>query len=181
MAGKATDIPVKPPRSAAAASAAQAWHPMAGLRREIDALLDDFGRGYWQPLRRSLFAAGPLVRRELTWESSGLTPPVDVIDNDKAYEIMAEVPGMDANDITVEVADGSLIIRGEKQEEKEETRRDYYLRERSYGSFERSFSIPEGVAVDRIEASFKNGVLTLLLPKKPEAQQPARKIAIKAA
>jgi len=88
---------------------------------------------------------------------------------------------MDEKNIDVKVADGTLTIKGEKQEEKEEKKKDYYLRERSFGSFERSFAIPEGVDADKIEASFKKGVLTLTLPKKPEAQKPAKKIDIKAA
>ena len=88
---------------------------------------------------------------------------------------------MDEKNIDVKVADGTLTIKGEKQEEKEEKKKDYYLRERSFGSFERSFAIPEGVDADKIEASFKKGVLTLTLPKKPEAQKPAKKIDVKAA
>jgi HSP20 family protein len=88
---------------------------------------------------------------------------------------------MDEKNIDVKVADGTLTIKGEKQEEKEEKKKDYYLRERSFGSFERSFAIPEGVDADKIEASFNKGVLTLTLPKKPEAQKPVKKIDVKAA
>ena len=69
----------------------------------------------------------------------------------------------------------------EKQEEKEEKKKDYYLQERHYGSFERSFEIPEGVDPDKIEAIFKKGVLTVTLPKKVEAQKPAKKVEVKAA
>ena len=123
-------------------------------------------------------AEEPLFRRELAFPT---TPAVDLVESEKAYEITAELPGMDEKNIEVKVADGTLTIKGEKQEEKEEKKKDYYLRERSFGSFERSFAIPEGVDVDKIEASFKKGVLTLTLPKKPEAQKPAKKIDIKAA
>jgi HSP20 family protein len=84
-----------------------------GLRQEVTRLIDDFGQGYWQPLRRSLFASGPLVRRALTWET-GITPPVDVMESENAYEIMAEMSGMDVKNIEVKVADGTLIIKGEK-------------------------------------------------------------------
>ena len=77
------------------------------------------------------------------------------------------------------MADGVLTIKGEKREEKEEKQKDYYLQERSFGSFERSFEVPEGVEVDKIEASFKKGVLMLTLPKKAEAQKPAKKIEVK--
>ena len=87
---------------------------------------------------------------------------------------------MDEKDIEVKVTDGSLKIKGEKQEEREEKERDYYLQERCYGSFERSFELPESVDPDRIEASFKKGVLTVTLPKKAEAQKPAKKIEVKA-
>ena len=88
---------------------------------------------------------------------------------------------MDEKNIELKVSDGMLSITGEKSEEKEEKKKDYYLSERSYGSFERSFRIPEGVDADKIEASFKNGVLTVTLPKKAEAQKPEKKIAVKAA
>jgi len=109
------------------------------------------------------------------------TPAVDVVESDKAYEITAELPGMDEKNIEVKVANDVLTIKGERQEEKEEKKKDYYLRERSFGSFERSFGLPEGVDADKIEASFKKGVLTLTLPKKLEAQKSAKKIDVKSA
>jgi HSP20 family protein len=81
----------------------------------------------------------------------------------------------------VKFADGILTIKGEKQEEKEEKKKDYYLSERSYGSFQRSFQVPDSVDPDWIEASFKNGVLAVTLPKNAEAQKMAKKITVKAA
>ena len=105
----------------------------------------------------------------------------DFTDTEKAYEVTAELPGIDEKDIEVKVANGILSIKGEKQEEKEEKKKDYYLRERNFGSFERSFQVPDGVDTDKIEASFKKGVLTVTLPKKPEAQTAAKKIDVKAA
>jgi HSP20 family protein len=181
MAETVTKLPIQHEKSPSALSKLQEWHPLESLRQEIDHLLDEFGEGYWQPIRRSLFAAGPLVRRGLTWDTTGIAPPVDVMESEKAYEIMAEVPGMDEKKIEVIVANGTLIIKGEKQEEKEEKKKDYYLHERSFGAFERSFSVPESVDADKIEASFKKGVLTVTLPKTPEAQKPAKKIEVKAA
>jgi HSP20 family protein len=76
---------------------------------------------------------------------------------------------------------GNLTIKGEKQGEKEEQKKDYYLRERLFGSFQRSFQIPEGVDTDKIEASFKKGVLTVTLPKTPEAQRSAKRINLEGA
>ena len=178
MADTVTKLPIKQEKQTTSSSVPRMWRPFESLREEIDRLFDDFGRGFWRPFGRSLFAEEPLFRRELTFPS---TPAVDVVESEKAYEITAELPGMDEKNIDVKVADGTLTIKGEKQEEKEEKKKDYYLRERSFGSFERSFAIPEGVDADKIDASFKKGVLTLTLPKKPEAQKPAKKIDVKAA
>ena len=88
---------------------------------------------------------------------------------------------MDEKDIEAKLAGGVLTIEGEKREEMEEKQKDYCLRERRFGSFERRFAVPEGVDADKIEASFKKGVLTAILPKKPEAQKPEKKIEVKAA
>jgi HSP20 family protein len=106
---------------------------------------------------------------------------VDIVEKDNAYEVTAELPGMDEKNIEVKLDNGGLTIKGEKQEEKEEKRKGYHLQERRFGSFERYFAVPEGVDTDKIEASFKKGLLTVTLPKKPEAQKPAKKIDVKAA
>jgi HSP20 family protein len=144
-------------------STPQARHPFESLRQEIDRLFDDFGWGAWQPFRRTFFAGEPLFRRALTGTS---LPAVDVVESEKAYEITAELPSMDEKNIEVKVTEGSLTIKGEKQDEKEEKQKDYYLQERHFGSFERSFELPESVDADKIEAAFKKGVLTIKLPKK---------------
>jgi len=108
-------------------------------------------------------------------------PAVDVVESEKGYEITADLPGMDEKNIEVKVTDGVLTMKGERQEEKEEKKTGYYLQERSFGSFQRSFEMPESVDADKIEASFKKGVLTVKLPKKAEAQKPAKKIEVKVA
>jgi HSP20 family protein len=110
----------------------------------------------------------------------GAAPAVDVTETERAYEITAELPGLDEKNIEVKLAEGVLTIKGEKQEEKEEKKKDYYLQERSFGSFQRAFQVPDGVDTDKIEAAFKNGVLTLTLPKSAEAQKAEKKIAVKA-
>jgi HSP20 family protein len=176
MAETVTKLPITKEKRAAQTSAA-AWQPMESLRQEIDRLFSDFGLSSWQPFRGPL-AGRPLFRRELTL---GAIPAVDVIEGEKAYELTAELPGMDEKNVEVKVVNDTLTIKGEKQEEKEEKEKDYYLHERTFGSFERSFDIPEGVDAAKIEASFKKGVLTVTLPKKLEAQKPAKKIEVKAA
>ena len=178
MAETVTKLPIKQEKPSTAASTPQTWQPFESLREEIDRLFDDFGRGFLRPFSRSLFAAEPQFRRELTLPTM---PAVDVAESEKTYEITAELPGMDEKNSEVKVVNGSLTIKGEKQEEKEEKKKDYYLHERRFGSFERSFELPDGVDADKIEAAFKKGVLTVTLPKKPEAQKPAKKIEVKAA
>ncbi len=149
------------------------------LHREIDRLFDAFDGGFWStPSRRSVFDVEPLWQGKSTWVT---TPAVDISETDKSYEITAELPGLDEKNIEVKLSNGGLTIKGEKHEEKEEKKKDYYLHERSFGSFERSFRMPEGVDKDNIEANFKKGVLTVKLPKTAEAQKAEKKIAIKAA
>jgi len=180
MAEATSKLPVKTEKKPAEpTSVMPTWGPVEGLRREIDRLFDDFGMGFRRsPFGRSLFAAEPFWRRELSWTAA---PAVDVTESDNAYEVTAELPGLDEKNIEVKVVNGNLTIKGEKQEEKEEKKKDYYLHERHFGSFERSFEVPDGVDADKIEASFKKGVLTVTLPKKPEAQKPEKKIEVKSA
>ncbi len=180
MAEAASKLPVKTEtKPAKSGPTMQPWWPVEGLRQEIDRLFDDFDRNFWSfPFRRSMLAIEPLWRRKLSWAAA---PAVDITESDKAYEISAELPGLDEKNIEVKVVNGNLLIKGEKQEEKEEKEKDYYLHERQFGSFERCFEVPEGVDADKIEASFKKGVLTVTLPKRPEAQKPEKKIEVKAA
>ena len=180
MTEAASKVPVKTEQKAPArATAMQAWTPLESLRREVDRLFEDFDRGSWMsPFRRSVFDIEPFWRREV---ALGAAPSVDIVEKDNAYEVTAELPGMDEKNVEVKLVDGGLTIKGEKREEKEEKKKDYYLHERHFGSFERCFAVPEGVETDKIEASFKKGVLTVTLPKKPEAQKPEKKIEVKAA
>ena len=173
MAEIVTKLPIKQDKSGVPSSA-ELWRPFETLRGEIDRMFDDFGRGFWPSWGRPPRAAALEM-------PSLLTPAVDVVENDKSYEITTELPGMNEKNIEVKLADGVLTIKGEKQQDKEEKQRNYYRRERSYGAFERSFEVPETVEVDKIEASFSKGVLKLMLPKKVEAQKPAKKIEVKAA
>ena len=167
MAENISKLPVKTEQ--VSASTPQTWRPFESLRREIDRLFDDFDGGSWRSPFRRIEAA------------FGNVPAVDVTETDKAYEIAAELPGMDEKNVEVKFANDVLTIKGQKRDEKEETKKDYYMRERSFGSFERSFAVPDGVDTDKIDATFKKGVLTVTLPKSAEAQKAAQKITVKAA
>jgi len=160
-------------------SAVSARHPFDMLRSQVDYLFDEFDRGFWStPFRRSLFNLDPLVRTDYPLTGK---PVVDIAENDKAYEIVAELPGLDEKNVEVKIANGGVTISGSKKEEKEEKNKSYHLQERRFGSFERYFAVPNGVDADKIEARFKNGVLTVTMPKKPEAQTVSKKIDVKAA
>jgi HSP20 family protein len=173
MAEAATKLPIKT-EARETASAPRGGSPFDRLRREVERLFDSFDGGLFN---RPMFDIAPFWRRE-AWE---MAPAVNIAETDKAYEITAELPGMDEKNVEVNVANGGLTIKGEKREEKEEKTKGYHLQERHFGSFERFFRVPEGVDADKIEATFKKGVLTVILPKTADAQRGAKKIAIKAA
>lgn len=126
----------------------------------------------------SLFDTRRLLKnREEGFSLTEWTPAVDIVEDDKEYTIKAELPGVNKEDVKVTVEGGVLSITGERKEEKEEKDKKYHRIERSYGSFVRSFTIPEGGMTDKIGAEFKNGVLKLHLPKDEKAK--ARMIDVK--
>jgi len=100
-------------------------------------------------------------------------------EDEKAYKISAELPGIDAKDIDVSVSGDMLVLKGEKRQEKEEKDKNYHFSERSYGSFQRAFELPASVDRNKVAADFSKGVLTISLPKTVEAQKPAKKIEVK--
>jgi HSP20 family protein len=142
------------------------WQPfreVSRLRNEMDRLWDD----YFGPGRRAL---RPL---EEAW-----MPAVDVSESGDKITIKAEIPGMEAKDIEISMVGDTLTIKGEKKVEKEEKEENYHMVERSYGSFTRAMKLPAPVDPDKVEATYKNGVLTVVLPKKEEVKP--KSIEIKA-
>jgi HSP20 family protein len=143
--------------------AARSQNPFMSLQREVDRLFDDFTRGF------PAFSAGV----------PELLPSMDVTETDKEIEITTELPGLEAKDVRLDVADNVLTIRGEKKAEKEEKDKGYRLVERNYGSFVRSLELPDGVNADAIKASIDKGVLKVTVPKPAPAQ--VKNIEVKAA
>ncbi len=142
--------------------------PLTTLRGEMERLLEDFfGDGDLWPRLGEGRRAGAFV------------PSVDVKETDKDIRVVADLPGMDEKDIQVDLTDGGLSIRGEKKSDHEESREGYYRAERSYGSFERFIPLPVAVEGGKVTAEFKNGVLTVTLPKPPEAQAKHARIEVK--
>jgi HSP20 family protein len=100
-------------------------------------------------------------------------PPMDLVEVDDHFVLKADLPGLTESDVNIEVQDGTLTISGERKAEHEQRERGWYRIERSFGSFNRSLTLPDGVDPDRIEASFRDGVLEVHIPK-PEERKPRR-------
>jgi HSP20 family protein len=118
-----------------------------------------------------------------TWESEEIgqgswIPPVDIYETADAVVLKAELPGISKDDINVEVKDNTLTLRGEKKFEKEVKEENYYRVERSYGTFQRSFSLPSTVQQDKVKAKFKDGILEISLPKAEEAKPKQIKVDV---
>lgn len=141
--------------------------PFLSLHREVNRLFDDFFRG---------FEVGPSGARAPSAFSGGW-PSLEVSDDEKAIRITAELPGMGLDDVEVLLEDGVLTLRGEKRAQNEDSAR--HFSERFYGRFERRVQLGYEVEEDKVEAQFKNGVLTVTLPKSAKAQSRVRRIGIK--
>jgi HSP20 family protein len=136
-------------------------NPFAMLQQEIDRLFDGFSTSF----------AGRVARN--------LAPTMDIAETEKDIEITVELPGLQEQDVQLNLADNVLTIRGEKKNEREEKNKDYHLVERSYGSFSRSVELPSGVKVEDISAEIANGVLKVTVPK--PAPKQTKQIEIKSA
>ena len=140
--------------------------PVTSFRQQIDRLFDDF--------------LAPFDARELTTgHDGGVWPSVDVDESEKAYKVTAELPGMEQKDVEVTLRDNALIISGEKRREHKEESGGRSYAERSYGRFMRSIPLDAEVDADKVQANFKNGVLSVELPKNPAARDKTRRIEVK--
>ena len=148
------------------------------FRTEMDRLFDRFAGGSGFPSLRRMFDLEPDWR--LASSFGATMPVVDVTEDDKAYKIAAELPGMTEKDVDVTISGDLLVLKGEKRQEREEKEKNRYVSERSYGAFQRSFRLPDGVDRDKISADFSNGVLKVTMSKTSEAQKQQKKIEIKA-
>jgi HSP20 family protein len=167
------DVPVEVKKAAPAETTTpDVWR---SFRSEMDRVFDRFG---FPSLRRMFDIESPW-RTPSSFSFS--VPPIDMSEDDKAYKISAELPGLDAKDVDVSVSGNMLILKGEKRQEKEEKDKNYYFSERAYGSFQRAFELPASVDRDKVGADFSKGVLTITLPKTPGAQKQQKKIEVKSA
>lgn len=156
-----TDTPAKTP------APTERWGSLAQLRREMDRLFDDFGSSGWPvPGAMRLMSDMPPV------------PAMDLVERDDAYEITAELPGIDPKDVELKVSGDMLTLKGEKREEKETEEKDRRVSERRFGSFQRTMRLPPDADTDRIGAATTNGVLKITVPKSAEAKAREKKIEI---
>jgi len=142
-------------------------HPFYSLQQEMNRLFDDFFQG---------FALEPFGEGEERY--AVFSPSIDIRESEEGITITAEIPGVDEKDVEVLVSDDSITIKGEKKREQEDKGKDYYRLERTYGSFHRVIPLPRGINLEKVEAAFKNGVLSVTLPKSEEAKTQSKKIPI---
>lgn len=133
------------------------WRPLGevdSFRREMDRMFDNFfGR------------ETDVADSSLTWY-----PSVDIKETKDDFVLMAEIPGMSKDDIKINISENTLTIKGEKKEEKKEEDHNYHRVERRYGTFQRSFTLPTQIQGDKVKAAYKDGVLTIMMPKKEEVK-----------
>ena len=170
-----TPVEVKKPTPVPAPTASDPWR---SFRNEMDRVFDRFSGSFGMPSFRRMFDWAPAPRQSTF---TFATPSVDVAEDEKTYKITAELPGMEEKDIEVLVSGDMLVLKGEKNQETEKKEENYHMTERAYGSFQRSFALPDGVDRDKIAAALAKGVLTITLPKTAEAQKPSKKIEVKSA
>ena len=135
------------------------------LQRDMNRLMEDF------------FTSFPSINIESSLPSIA-TPWVNVSENEKNYTVTAELPGVQEKDIEISVSEGDLQIKGEKEVSKEEKENGFITMERSYGSFYRSIPFATEIDEQNVKAHLKDGVLTVTVPKAPEAIKKAKKISI---
>lgn len=146
------------------------WDPfrdLATLQDRVDRLFrDSLGRTQGSPFGE-------------TFDGAGWAPAVDILEKDNEIVLRADIPGIDPKDVDIEVQNGTLTLKGERKFESDVKEEDYRRVERVYGSFARSFTLPRTVDSDKVEAEYRNGVLQLSLPKRPEAKPKQIKVAVK--
>lgn len=153
-------------------SASAAGNPMMQLHREIDRLFDETFRGFGlRSLPKPFDWAG-------TVEDTTFRPSLNVSSDEKSYEVSLEAPGMTKSDLSLDIKGDVLTIRGEKREEQEDRERHFYRVERRYGMFQRVLSLPDDADIDAIEASMKDGVLKVRIPRREVAEGTVKKVEI---
>lgn len=148
------------------------YSPLAQFHQEIDRMFETFFRGFGLP------SVGLGREHSLLAPAEWIKPTLDIAAGEKEYVVSVELPGVDEKDVQLELTEGTLVIKGEKKQEKEEKEKNYYRMERSYGSFQRVLSLPEDAEHEGIGATYKNGILKVTIPRKTGPPRESRQITI---
>lgn len=149
------------------------------VRTHLLSLHDEIDRLFDQAFHMGEFPSPFFQRHPFPSFGEGmLKPDVDISGTEKEYTITAELPGMTDEDISIELKGDALILKGEKRQEKKSEEEGYYCVERNYGSFQRVLTVPKDADADNIKAQYRNGVITITLPRKAEAIGETKKISI---
>ncbi len=140
-------------------------HPSSFFNEDVHGMFDHFFSGFdMDPFGKTF---------------GSFSPRVEVAENDKEIKVTAELPGLDEKDVDVSLSADRLTISGEKKEEREKSGKDYFVRERSYGTFKRSIPLTSNIKTDGVNAGFKKGVLTITLPKVEAESEKKKKITVR--
>jgi len=143
------------------------WNPsrdLEKLRHEFDDLLERFGFDHGRPFRE--------------WQTTSLRPAIETYTDGDKFTVRVELPGVEPKDVDINVAGGVLTVKGSREEKHETKKRDFYRREFSYGTFQRSTTLPEGMKAEELKATFHDGVLELTAPMPKEALPKEVKVQI---
>ncbi|HHS12499.1 MAG TPA: Hsp20/alpha crystallin family protein [bacterium] len=140
------------------------WNPF----QDLVSIQDEMNRMF-----DSYFARKPESGGMMIWN-----PVVDISENEEEITVSAEVPGIKKDDIKITIQDNVLTLSGEKTQEKEEKNKQFHRVERSFGSFQRSFSLPSSVSADKVKAKYKDGILMVVLPKSEESKPKEIQVAV---
>ena len=172
---KGHQIPVSRGESAEAPARATGPGSLLRLQRDMDQWFDQALNSFGMPLSRSGLFSADLLDKTM---SNFFKPQIDVAGDDNHYEIALDVPDMSESDISIEVKNDVLLIKGHKEEKSEDKDKQYYRVERSYGSFQRTLALPDDANADEINAELDKGVLRLQIPRRQLDKQDVKKISI---
>ncbi len=162
-----SSVPVRRPETAM-----RRQDPLLAAHEEIDRLFDSFARGFGFPSLRLGRQLGSAL------EAAWLKPSLDLSATEKEYTVTVELPGVEQEDVELQLEGDTLMIRGEKKHEEKESKKDFYRVERSYGSFQRMLTLPQDADTDGIGARFEKGVLAITIPRNAAAPRSSRSIHI---
>jgi HSP20 family protein len=152
--------------------------PAEGMFSQLNALREEMDNLFTSMTRSFGFPEIKVPTMEWPSQPEIVDVRFEVSESDHALEVKAEMPGLTEDDIKVQLANGMLTIKGEKRDDREEKKKDYHVRECRYGSFSRSFRVPESVIVDDITADLEKGVLRVILPKRSVAKRRPKSVKV---